>query len=268
MPGKKNNIREFLDHIYDKYNHRGYVTTDPIQFVHSHADASNYELMGLVAASLAYGRVAQICKSIAVVLHCMTLTPECLIHTDDKQLIRHFTAFKHRFTPGEEISAFFIACKKIYKLHGSLENCFLSHYKETDTTFIPALTGFVGELKSYTQLKKLSLIPDPEKNSACKRLHLFLRWMVRKDEIDPGPWSDLPASKLIIPLDTHMHRIGHSLGFTQRKQADIKTALEITGHFKTINPEDPVKYDFALTRMGMKGEKIILQYAPLGEQLL
>ena len=97
------------------------------------------------------------------------------------------------------------------------------------------------------------------KKSACKRLHLFLRWMVRKDTIDPGPWPGLPASKLIIPLDTHMHRIARSLGFTKKKQANIKTAIEITAQFNKINPDEPVKYDFALTRIGMSGAGL-MQY--------
>ncbi len=95
------------------------------------------------------------------------------------------------------------------------------------------------------------LLPSPGKGSACKRLNLFLRWMVRSDDVDPGGWSGVDAGKLIVPLDTHMHRMGLEVGLTRRKQADMQAALEVTRAFRTIAPEDPVRYDFALTRLGI-----------------
>ena len=101
---------------------------------------------------------------------------------------------------------------------------------------------------------KSSLLPDPSRGSAVKRLNLYLRWMVRKDDVDPGGWEDVPASKLIVPLDTHMYHFGQCYGFTCRKSADLKTAIEITRGFRQLNPEDPVKYDFAITRFGIRNE--------------
>ncbi|MCP4693017.1 MAG: DUF2400 domain-containing protein, partial [Desulfobacterales bacterium] len=98
------------------------------------------------------------------------------------------------------------------------------------------------------------LVALPEKGSACKRMNLFLRWMVREDAVDPGGWEGVPASSLIIPLDTHMHRIGLGLNFTKRKQANMRTALEITEAFKALYPDDPVKFDFALTRLGIRDD--------------
>ena len=103
-------------------------------------------------------------------------------------------------------------------------------------------------------MKENSLLPCPEKGSACKRFHLFLRWMVRNDAVDPGGWDGISASKLIVPLDVHMHRICMRLGLTSRAQADLKTALEVTGRFRAIVPEDPVRYDFALTRIGIRND--------------
>ena len=94
--------------------------------------------------------------------------------------------------------------------------------------------------------------PDPAAGSACKRLHLFLRWMVRSDDVDPGPWTSVPAGKLVIPLDTHLHRLAAKLGATRRRSADRTTALEITEAFRRIRPDDPVRYDFALTRLGIR----------------
>ncbi|MBW2226086.1 MAG: DUF2400 family protein, partial [Deltaproteobacteria bacterium] len=96
------------------------------------------------------------------------------------------------------------------------------------------------------------LVALPEKGSACKRMNLFLRWMVRKDRVDPGGWADVPLSKLIVPLDTHMHKISLQLGFTSKKQANMHAALEITDGFKNFVPDDPVKYDFSLTRFGIR----------------
>ncbi|MEJ2656586.1 MAG: DUF2400 family protein, partial [Desulfobacterales bacterium] len=98
------------------------------------------------------------------------------------------------------------------------------------------------------------LIALPQRGSACKRMNLLLRWMVRKDNVDPGGWRGVPWSKLIIPLDTHMHKIGLKLGFTKNRQANMRTALEITSGFRKIIPEDPVKYDFALTRFGIRSD--------------
>ena len=97
-----------------------------------------------------------------------------------------------------------------------------------------------------------SLLPDPDRGSACKRLHLFLKWMVRVDAVDPGGWTVLPPSALVVPVDTHMHRIGLALGLTERGQADIRTALEMTEAFSLVRPDDPVRYDFALTRFGIR----------------
>ncbi|MFW6062129.1 MAG: DUF2400 family protein [Planctomycetota bacterium] len=94
-------------------------------------------------------------------------------------------------------------------------------------------------------------MPDPSRGSACKRLLLWLRWMVRRDAVDPGDWRGVPASKLVIPLDVHMHRITRLLGFTRRKQANLATAMEVTAGFARLCPADPVRYDFALTRFGI-----------------
>lgn len=121
-------------------------------------------------------------------------------------------------------------------------------------TVLPALDAFVTELTAVFEGKPVSLLPAPAKGSACKRLNLYLRWMVRKDNVDPGGWDGIPASRLVVPLDVHMHRISSSLGLTARKAADIKTAIEITRAFRKISPEDPVRYDFCLTRLGIRDD--------------
>jgi uncharacterized protein (TIGR02757 family) len=183
-------------------------------------------------------------------------------------LEKEFSCFKHRFTTGEEIVDFLLAVQKVIKAYGSLHHCFLMYYNHNDSDVIPSLGLFVNEIKAHLNIRENSLLPCPEKGSACKRLHLFLRWMVRSDAVDPGGWNDISPAKLIVPLDVHMHRICMALGMTSRKQADLNTALEITQGFRVFVPEDPVKYDFALTRIGIRNDidlKEIMEYNYTGQ---
>jgi uncharacterized protein (TIGR02757 family) len=140
------------------------------------------------------------------------------------------------------------------KTDGSILNTFLSGYSESDENILPCLSIFVKRLTHESGGAKNSLIPIPDRGSACKRLNLFLRWMVRRDRVDPGGWDMIAPSKLIIPLDTHMYNIGSGMKMTIRRQADMVTAIQITDAFKRIVPNDPVKYDFALTRLGIRKE--------------
>ncbi len=147
-----------------------------------------------------------------------------------------------------------IGVRRVVRRHGSLHRCFVAGLKDVHQTVIPALRRFVDELAfgENGREKCGSLVPLPARGSACKRLNLFLRWMVREDEVDPGGWDDVPTSKLIVPLDTHIHRTGLALGLTDRKCADMRCALEITKAFRRFAPYDPVRYDFAFTRLGIR----------------
>jgi uncharacterized protein (TIGR02757 family) len=153
-----------------------------------------------------------------------------------------------------------LGARRVIRLYGSLHACFAAGLRETDDTVIPALTDFVKELMGGDVPCDKYLVPEPGRGSACKRLHLYLRWMVRKDAVDPGGWDGIPASKLVIPLDTHMYQIGVALRLTKRNQADLRTALEITNAFREIVPEDPVRYDFALTRLGIREDTDIAAF--------
>jgi uncharacterized protein (TIGR02757 family) len=144
--------------------------------------------------------------------------------------------------------------KYVLEEYGSLYACFLKGVGKREETVLNGLEYFTGKMISGCCGKPGHLIPIVTKGSACKRLNLYLRWMVRKDDVDPGGWEKIPPSMLIIPLDVHMHRIGRLIKFTERKQADMSTALEITSCFRKLAPEDPVKYDFALTRFGIRAE--------------
>lgn len=259
------NKRSF-ESLYGKYNHRRFVHPDPLEFLYDYKDVRDREIVALIASSLAYGRVRQILKSVSAVLLRMRPSPSVYLkRTPDNEIRKAFRGFKHRFTTGDDISCLLIAMRSAIEEHGSLEKCFLSGIRDKDRTVLEALTSFEREL---SRRSCLNLIPSPENKSACKRLNLFLRWMVRKDAVDPGGWKKVPASKLIVPLDTHMHRLARELGFTKRKQANLTTAMEITEAFRKIEPDDPVKYDFVLTRFGIHDEikKLSLREECHGEQ--
>jgi uncharacterized protein (TIGR02757 family) len=227
--------RERLEELYSLYHRRELVHPDPLEFLYEYRDLRDREVVGLVASSLAYGRVAQILKSVSAVLERMDPSPFAfLLNSSLDSLISAFTGFKHRFTTGQELAALLWGAK-----------CLI--------TILPALSAFVGKFNTCSSKNgKFSLLPSPDRGSACKRLNLFLRWMVRRDDVDPGGWTSVPLSKLIVPLDTHMHRICLLLNLTVRRQADLRTAVDITSAFRRMVPEDPVRYDFALTRLGIR----------------
>ena len=242
--------KERLDALYCTYNRRSYVHPDPIEFLYGFSDPLDTEVVGVIASSLAYGNVKQILRSVSLVLAKMGPCPSAfLFDSPFNRIADSFADFKHRFTTGRDLARLLWGMRGVIEKHGSLQKCFVSRLKRNDRTVIQALSAFVGEL--FPEGCDF-LIPSPGKGSACKRLNLFLRWMVRRDDVDPGGWSGVPPSKLLVPLDTHMHRIATGLGFTKRKQADLRTAIEITEAFRTLSPGDPVRYDFVLTRFGIR----------------
>lgn len=245
-------LKEELDKLYSSYNDRKFIHPDPLEFLYDYENTEDREIAGLIASVLAYGRVAQILKSVKLVLERMTPGPYLFLKGSSPDIIHDtFKDFKHRFTTGRELSCLLINIKNALTRYGSLNACFLQGMKEDEKTILSAALDFAKNLNISAENRCDSLIPSPIGGSAFKRLNLYLRWMVRKDNVDPGGWTGIPRSKLIVPLDTHMYRISSGLGFTTRKQADIKTALEITQALRKLDESDPVKYDFALTRLGM-----------------
>jgi uncharacterized protein (TIGR02757 family) len=176
--------------------------------------------------------------------------------TSEEKLMTIYSAFKHRFTTDSELIEILLGLKTIISEYGAIENLFTNAYKKTD--IFNAMKAMSEAVKCRCSLPNHSMVPSPDRNSACKRLWLFLRWMVRKDNVDPGGWKDVLKKDLIVPVDTHMFRIAKMLGLTKRNQADMKSAVEITQGFAVINPEDPVRYDFCLTRFGIHPEISII----------
>ncbi len=246
-------LEEILENLYQTYNRREFIHPDPLEFLYDYGDLHDREIAGIVASSLAYGRVSQIIKSVSCVLERMTPSPFRFIEDATMEsLLDIFSGFKHRFTTGDELAAMLFGVKTVVKKHGSLHTCFKAGLLNDAESIVSAITRFVEELSVGFHHRNNSLLPSPAKGSACKRLNLFFRWMIRQDDVDPGGWEDISPLHLVVPLDTHLHRICLSLGFTNRRQADMKTAMEITDAFRTMVPHDPVRYDFALTRLGIR----------------
>ena len=244
-------IETRLDRLYLKYNRKKFVSPDPLQFLYDCSDVRDRELVAFIASSLAYGRVGQILKSVAKVLGKMGSSPyDFLTSIPAGVLGKTFAGFKHRFTTDAELVSMLSGVSAVLHEYGSLNECFLSGMSSHDDSVLPALQSFVDEIACAGNY----LVPSPVRGSACKRLNLFLRWMVRKDAVDPGGWKGVPKSRLIVPLDTHMAKVGQMLNLTQRKSADMKMAMEITASFSAFAPQDPVKYDFSLTRFGIREE--------------
>jgi uncharacterized protein (TIGR02757 family) len=167
--------------------------------------------------------------------------------------------FKHRFTAGDDISDLLELLGDVYDRFGSIEKFFAHGHSTEDVNIIPALSRFCDSLCSmYADRHNRSLsdgikylLSSPARGSACKRLNLFLRWMVREDDVDLGLWRSVDKAKLLVPVDVHMGRLCKILGFYDRKTVNLSAAVEITQSFVEIEPADPVKYDFALSRIGI-----------------
>ena len=240
-------LRPFLDGLYFVYNRRELIHPDPLLFLYRYNNPLDREIAGLVASSLAYGRVAQILKSVSRVLDPLGPRPHRFLSAYPGELSRILEGFKHRFTTAGEMENLLANAARAQREHGSLEGL-LCHCLERSHDLLSALDGFSDALSP--ERRGFPLLTAPRDGSACKRLFLLLKWMVRRDDVDPGGWKVVAPRDLIMP--THIHAIALKLGLTKRKQADLVTALEITERFREIAPDDPTRYDFVLSRFGIR----------------
>lgn len=248
-------LENVLERLYEKYNHRKFIPPDPLQFIYKYKTNKDKEIAGFFASALAYGRVEQIEKSLEDLFGRMGASPFEFVVNFNSESAKKIEGFKHRFNTADDICDVCAAIKKALNKYGSLGNCFLKNYSKNDENILGSLEGFCVELIALAGRKRGSgveyLLSRPSKGSGCKRLNLFLRWMVRKDAVDSGIWKKIDKSKLIVPIDVHMARLTKILGFHDRKTVNLKGAVEITRRFAEICPDDPVKYDFALCRIGI-----------------
>ena len=259
-PGERSaEIKDVLERLYEKYNHRRLVKPDPLQFLYRYSDRDDVEVVGLLASALAYGRVQQIEKSLSRLLDRIGESPSDFVRSFDAHKRARLKNFKHRFTAGDDIADLLELLRDVYDRFGSIEQFFTRGLDAGDANIVPALTKFCDSLHAMHAQQhngRLNgglkyLLASPARGSACKRLNLFLRWMVRNDDVDPGPWSSVGKAKLIVPVDVHMGRLCKMLGLYDRKTVTLSAAVEITESFAEIEPDDPVKYDFALSRIGI-----------------
>ncbi len=225
------------------------IEPDPLQLVLRYHDPLDQEVAGLIAAAFAYGRADFIVTNIGAVLAKMTPSPyRYLASFDRREATRRFAGFAHRFHKTTDLVALLSQLARAIRKHGSLGALFQSCYSPDDSDIAPSLARFVTALR----IDGLEyLLTSPNDGSACKRMNLFLRWMIRRTPPDLGLWTFADPAKLVMPLDTHVHRIATFLGLTDRKSADWKTARSLTDALTRFDPSDPVRYDFALCRLGI-----------------
>ena len=247
-------VRQVLEELYRRLNRPELVHPDPLEFLYAFENPLDREIVALTASSLAYGRVAQILKSVNEVLERLDGAPyESVLGSGASGLRDRLSGFRHRFTRGEELAAILSGASGVIREYGSLGCCLeATEYPDENGSILRGAESLIGRILERAGLDCTYLLPRPSMGSACKRLNLMLRWLVRRDEVDPGGWDFIPSSTLVVPLDVHMYRAGRILGFTTRRSSDMRTALEITRGFREIEPEDPARYDFALTRLGIR----------------
>lgn len=257
-------LKSKLDSFYKNFDFKERLKHDPIEFPHRYSRPEDIEISAFIATSFAYGKVELFKPVIEKILQPGGKIPSSFIlNFDLKRDKQYLDGIKYRFSTEDDVLCYLYMLSNAIKEWGSLKNLFISHYSSGHADVKEALTGFTDYFlsldtskiygKNIKPLGVTHLFPSPDKGSACKRLNLFLRWMVRRKDIDFGIWDEIPPSKLIIPLDTHIGRISRCLGLTKRASSDWKAAKEITESLKRFDPKDPLKYDFALCHHGISG---------------
>jgi uncharacterized protein (TIGR02757 family) len=254
--------RSVLDAQYDDFN-RDDSATDPVHLVRRFRDPSDREVAGFCAAALAFGRVGSVIQSIERLFALVGPSPRTFAESFDPSRHPELRPLVHRWVNGQDLAALLLILRRMIEEAGSLEGFFLRGYSDDDPHVGPALDAFCREALAFdlssvygrrkNRLGVCHFFPRPSAGSACKRLNLFLRWMVRRDVVDLGVWSRVPPSKLVVPLDTHVIRLGKCLRLTTRATPNWKMAIEITEGLRRLSPEDPVRYDFSLCHIGMAG---------------
>jgi uncharacterized protein (TIGR02757 family) len=251
-------LKQKLEYHYKVFD-KSKLEPDPLQFPHLFKNEKDIEVMAFIASVFAYGNMTQINNSLQKFLILSNNKPFSFIQNFKSEESNKEFSFVHRFYSSKDILQLFHLLNRAYSEFGSLKSLFLTGYSKDDHNTKNAITNFSNYClqKAHQEFKELSrgikfMFPMPGKGSACKRMNLFLRWMVRKDELDFGLWGEIPTSKLIIPVDTHVARICKQLKLTKRKNVSWQMAEEITENLKKFDPNDPVKYDFALCHIGMR----------------
>jgi uncharacterized protein (TIGR02757 family) len=241
------------------------VQDDPVEFPHRYTDPQDIEVVGLISALLAYGQVPLFKRVVEQILEIMQGSPaKFCAEAEPSKLRAQFEKIYYRMNSGRDLACLFYFIGEVLRCRGSLGKLFYDGYREKEPDIAPTLSRFVDRMlafdptpiygKAHHPYGLRQLFSSPERLSACKRFNLYLRWMVRPaDGVDFGLWREIPPSKLVIPLDTHIVRISRYLGLTRRKSPGWAMAKEITERLKRFDPVDPLKYDFVLCHLGISG---------------
>jgi len=256
-------LREPFERLYHSFDHL-HSASDPVHIVRRYAAPDDREVVGFCAAGLAFGRVASVLHSVESLLAVMGPRPAAFVRGfNPGKHRRQFAPLVHRWIGGSDLTALVLILQRMLRESGSIERFFLAGDVAGAPDIGPGLESFSMRALA-TDVRSAygrapgrpgvcSFFPRPSAGSACKRLNLFLRWMVRKDVVDLGVWTGLSPSRLIVPLDTHVIRLGRCLRLTRYRSAGWKMAAEITASLRAVDPADPVRYDFSLCHVGMMG---------------
>jgi uncharacterized protein (TIGR02757 family) len=247
-------LKDFLEEKYDQYNRNTFIQPDPISIPHQFKKKEDIEIAGFLAATIAWGQRPTIIRNAQKLVEWMDMSPYAFIMGAKEKDMAPFKSFVHRTFNGTDCVYFIRALANIYKKHEGLEHVFSRSVSKADKDLKNAIIHFretFFELPHPSRTTKH--ISNPADNSAAKRINMYLRWMVRKDKrnIDFGIWKTIRPSQLSCPLDVHSGNVGRKLGLLKRKQNDWKAVEELTNNLKKFDPDDPVKYDFALFGLGV-----------------
>jgi uncharacterized protein (TIGR02757 family) len=257
-------LREPLERLYREFRYADRVERDAIRFPLRYPDPRDREIVALLTACLAYGRVDLFSTQLELVLGEMGSPWSFVRDFDPRRDAARFATFIYRFNRPRDLVAFCIAARDLLARHGTLEKCFTAGDPDPSGPIGPALERFArsfleADVREVFPRNRLSrgyrhLFPLPSVGGPCKRLQLFLRWMVRREAPDFGLWTAVSPARLLIPVDTHIENMSRALGLTRRRSRNWKMAEEITARLKLVDADDPVKYDFALCHKRMSGD--------------
>lgn len=251
---EKGKVKDLLDFYHDKYNAINFIESDPISIPHLFTKKQDIEISGFFAATLAWGQRKTIIANAKSIIERMDNHPYDFIMNHQEKDLKRFLGFKHRTFNDTDLLYFIFFFKSVYKEHDSLEEIFYSKSENIEFGLNNFYQKFIS-LDSFPDRTKKH-VASPKKKSACKRLNMYLRWMVRKDErgVDFGIWNKIKMADLHIPLDVHVEKTARKFGLLQRKQVDWYAVVELTEVLRQFNSEDPVRYDFALFGMSIESK--------------
>ena len=247
--------RELLERLHDKYNSPDFIAEDPISIPHRYTSRGDREISGFLAATIAWGNRKAIVKNARRIMEYMDDSPQDFTVNASEEELARLGTFVHRTFNGGDLVTFVRSLRGFEAKHGGLGAFFEKEWERTGDMRL-VLSAFYGEFFSLDhQPRCRKHVSSIDKGAACKRLNMYLRWMVRRDDrgVDFGLWEKIPASALYLPLDVHSGNMGRALGLLSRRQNDWKAVEEITAALRQYDPSDPVRYDFSLFGAGIDG---------------